>query len=114
MAKEVGGDPDFAVAAISISTMFSSVTYGLWLAMAQTIYPPKTILEVKAQCLIHTIYGVKDNYRWNLKLSYQILAALRAANAVSDCLFWSIWLIFFWFLKKYQPVEEKTTKCSMG
>ncbi|MFH2059275.1 MAG: AEC family transporter [Pseudomonadota bacterium] len=33
MAKEVGGDPDFAVAAISISTIFSSVTYGLWLTM---------------------------------------------------------------------------------
>ncbi len=34
MAKEIGGDPDFAVASISISTMLSSVTYGLWLTMA--------------------------------------------------------------------------------
>ena len=33
MAKEIGGDSDFAVAAISISTIFSSVTYGLWLIM---------------------------------------------------------------------------------
>jgi len=33
MAREIGGDPDFAVAAISISTIFSSVTYGLWLTL---------------------------------------------------------------------------------
>jgi len=33
MAREIGGDSDFAVAAISISTIFSSVTYGLWLTM---------------------------------------------------------------------------------
>ena len=33
MAREIGGDSDFAVAAISISTIFSSVTYGLWLAI---------------------------------------------------------------------------------
>ncbi|WP_300462659.1 AEC family transporter [Desulfobacula sp.] len=33
MAREIGGDSDFAVAAISISTLFSSMTYGLWLTM---------------------------------------------------------------------------------
>ncbi|MBU1344392.1 MAG: AEC family transporter [Proteobacteria bacterium] len=33
MAKEIGGDPDFAVAAISICTIFSSVTYGVWLSL---------------------------------------------------------------------------------
>jgi len=33
MSREVGGDPDFAVAAISISTLFSSVTYGMWLTI---------------------------------------------------------------------------------
>ena len=33
MAREIGGDSDFAVAAISISTIISSVTYGLWLTM---------------------------------------------------------------------------------
>ncbi|MCD4674585.1 MAG: AEC family transporter, partial [Desulfobacula sp.] len=33
MAKEIGGDPDFAVAAISICTIFSGVTYSLWLSM---------------------------------------------------------------------------------
>jgi len=33
MAKEIGGDPDLAVEAISISTIFSSVTYSLWLGM---------------------------------------------------------------------------------
>ena len=33
MAREIGGDSDFAVAAISISTIFSSMTYGLWLTM---------------------------------------------------------------------------------
>jgi len=33
MAREIGGDADFAVAAISISTIFSSVTYGLWLTI---------------------------------------------------------------------------------
>lgn len=34
MAKEMGGDPDFAVAAISICTILSSVTYTLWLSLA--------------------------------------------------------------------------------
>ncbi len=33
MAKEIGGDPDFAVAAISICTILSSLTYTLWLHM---------------------------------------------------------------------------------
>jgi len=33
MAKEIGGDPDFAVAAISICTILSSVTYGMWLSL---------------------------------------------------------------------------------
>ena len=33
MAKEIGGDPDFAVAAISICTLLSSVTYGFWLTL---------------------------------------------------------------------------------
>lgn len=33
MANEIGGDSDFAVAAISICTIFSSVTYSLWLSM---------------------------------------------------------------------------------
>lgn len=33
MAKEIGGDPDFAVAAISINTILSSATYGLWLSL---------------------------------------------------------------------------------
>ena len=33
MAREIGGDSDFAVAAISISTIISSVTYGLWLTI---------------------------------------------------------------------------------
>jgi malate permease and related proteins len=33
MAKEIGGDPDFAVAAISICTIISSFTYGLWLSI---------------------------------------------------------------------------------
>lgn len=32
MAKEMGGDSDFAVAAISICTIISSLTYGLWLS----------------------------------------------------------------------------------
>ncbi|MBT3487756.1 MAG: hypothetical protein HOG03_23375 [Desulfobacula sp.] len=32
MAKEIGGDPDFAVAAISICTIIS-ITYGLWLSI---------------------------------------------------------------------------------
>ena len=34
MAKEIGGDPDFAVAAISICTMISGLTYGVWLSIA--------------------------------------------------------------------------------
>lgn len=33
MAKEIGGDPDFSVAVISICTLISSVTYGFWLSM---------------------------------------------------------------------------------
>ncbi len=33
MAKEIGGDPDFAVAVISICTLLSSLTYGFWLSM---------------------------------------------------------------------------------
>ena len=33
MAKEIGGDPDFAVAAISICTIISGFTYGLWLGI---------------------------------------------------------------------------------
>jgi len=33
MAKEMGGDPDFAVAAISICTILSGLTYGLWLSI---------------------------------------------------------------------------------
>ncbi|MBC2705397.1 AEC family transporter [Desulfobacula sp.] len=33
MAKEIGGDPDFAVAAISICTIMSGLTYGLWLTI---------------------------------------------------------------------------------
>lgn len=34
MAKEIGGDSDFAAAAISICTIVSGVTYGMWLSMA--------------------------------------------------------------------------------
>ncbi len=33
MAKEIGGDPDYAVAAISICTIISGLTYGLWLSI---------------------------------------------------------------------------------
>jgi len=33
MAKEIGGDPDFAVAAISICTIVSGLTYGVWLSI---------------------------------------------------------------------------------
>ena len=33
MAKEIGGDPDFAVAAISICTILSGLSYGLWLSI---------------------------------------------------------------------------------
>ena len=33
MAKEIGGDADFAVAAISVCTILSSVTYSLWLSI---------------------------------------------------------------------------------
>lgn len=33
MAKEMHGDADFAVAAISVTTLFSSITFMLWLAM---------------------------------------------------------------------------------
>ena len=34
MAKEMGGDPDFAVASISASTLLSSVTFTIWLNVA--------------------------------------------------------------------------------
>jgi predicted permease len=34
MAKEMGGDPDFAVASISASTLLSSVTFTIWLKLA--------------------------------------------------------------------------------
>jgi len=34
MAKEMGGDPDFAVASISASTLLSSVTFAIWLQLA--------------------------------------------------------------------------------
>jgi len=34
MAKEMGGDPNFAVASISASTLLSSVTFTLWLKIA--------------------------------------------------------------------------------
>jgi predicted permease len=34
MAKEMNGDTDFAVAAISISTMLSAITFTLWLHVA--------------------------------------------------------------------------------
>lgn len=37
MAKEMGGDTDFAVAAISASTLFSAATITLWLAVAGRI-----------------------------------------------------------------------------
>jgi hypothetical protein len=30
MAKEMNGDTDFAVAAISTSTMFSAITFTVW------------------------------------------------------------------------------------
>ncbi|WP_035235905.1 AEC family transporter [Desulfobacter vibrioformis] len=33
MAAQIGGDPDLAVAAISISTLLSGLTYGIWLSM---------------------------------------------------------------------------------
>lgn len=33
MAEQVGGDTDLAVAAISISTLVSGLTYGIWLSM---------------------------------------------------------------------------------
>jgi len=36
MAKEMNGDTDFAVAAISTSTMFSAITFTLWLHIAGT------------------------------------------------------------------------------
>ena len=34
MAKEMDGDTDFAVAAISISTMLSAITFSIWLTLA--------------------------------------------------------------------------------
>ena len=34
MAEEMRGDPEFAVAAVSASTMLSSVTYAVWLHLA--------------------------------------------------------------------------------
>jgi hypothetical protein len=33
MAEQIGGDPDLAVAAISISTLVSGLTYGIWLSV---------------------------------------------------------------------------------
>lgn len=33
MAEQIGGDSDLAVAAISISTLVSGLTYGLWLSV---------------------------------------------------------------------------------
>lgn len=33
MGNQIGGDPDFAAATISISTILSSLTYGLWLSI---------------------------------------------------------------------------------
>jgi predicted permease len=33
MAREMGGDPDLSVAAISICTILSGVTYGIWLSL---------------------------------------------------------------------------------
>ncbi len=33
LGKQIGGDPDFAVAAISICTILSGVTYGVWLSL---------------------------------------------------------------------------------
>lgn len=35
MAKEMNGDTDFAVAAISISTMLSAITFSIWLTLAR-------------------------------------------------------------------------------
>ncbi len=35
MAKEMNGDTDFAVAAISISTMLSAITFTIWLTLAE-------------------------------------------------------------------------------
>ena len=32
MSEQIGGDPDLAVAAISISTLMSGITYGIWLS----------------------------------------------------------------------------------
>ena len=37
-----------------------------------------------------------------------------AANAVSGCLFCSIRLLFFCFLKNVQPAEEKINRYCMG
>jgi len=34
MAKEMNGDTDFAVAAISISTILSAITFTIWLTLA--------------------------------------------------------------------------------
>jgi malate permease and related proteins len=34
MAKEIDGDPDYAVAVISLCTILSCVTFGIWLSMA--------------------------------------------------------------------------------
>jgi hypothetical protein len=34
MAKEMNGDPDFATAAISTSTMLSAITFSVWLNFA--------------------------------------------------------------------------------
>jgi predicted permease len=33
MAREMNGQPDLAVAAVSLTTMLSAVSYALWLAL---------------------------------------------------------------------------------
>jgi len=33
MSREMGGDSDFAVAAVSTSTILSAVTYSIWLTV---------------------------------------------------------------------------------
>jgi hypothetical protein len=35
MAKEIDGDPDFAVAAISVITLLSGLSYLFWLTIAR-------------------------------------------------------------------------------
>ena len=38
MAREMDGDPDFAVATISASTLFSALTYSLWLMLVHALF----------------------------------------------------------------------------